>query len=67
MIPTFYDLWEYVQIRNRELARQRANRVREESMPEEQPLANGRACSGIAAGRVWRRYGGQHRNSVLFS
>jgi hypothetical protein len=67
MIPTFYDLWEYVQIRNRELARQRANRVREESMPEEQPLANGRGCSGIAAGRVGRGYGGQHRNSVLFS
>jgi len=30
MIPTFYDLWEYVQIRNRELARQRANRARGE-------------------------------------
>jgi len=67
MIPTFYDLWEYVQIRNRELARQRANRAREESMPEEPPSAPGRACSGIAAGRVWRREGGQHCNSVLFS
>ena len=67
MIPTFYDLWEYVEIRNRELARRGANLAREERMPEEAPSAHGRACCGIAAGPVRRRVGGQHCNSVLFS
>jgi hypothetical protein len=67
MIPTFYDLWEYVEMRNRELARRGTNLAREESMPEERPSANGRACCGIAAGPVRRRVGGQHCNSVLFS
>jgi len=64
MVPTFYDLWKYVEIRNKELARDGdmwRQRTPERTYPENTRVL---CCPSGSLGS--RGYAAHHCNSVLF-